>query len=90
MGICKLNRSLPLLVVALLCGTAIVRAADDHAATQEASEAEIAQLIEQLGSPQFATRERAQSKIQSLGLAVFDALVQAQQHRDIEIARRAR
>ncbi|MCA9143152.1 MAG: hypothetical protein H6821_04095 [Planctomycetaceae bacterium] len=90
MGFWKLNCSLLLIAVALMCGVVPVRAADDRAATQEGAEAEIAQLIEQLGSPQFATRERAQSKIQSLGLAVFDALVQAQQHRDIEVARRAR
>jgi len=86
----KMKHSLLLIAVAMLCGSTSLRAADDREATPQEREAEIARLIEQLGSPQYATREKAQSKIQSLGLAVFDALIEAQQHRDIEVARRAR
>ena len=86
----KLNQQLLLIVVSLLGVTAALRGADDRESKEQPSDTLIAQLIEQLGSPQFATREKAQSKIQSLGLAVFDELVQAQLHRDIEIARRAR
>ncbi|MDA1048936.1 MAG: hypothetical protein O3C40_00445 [Planctomycetota bacterium] len=86
----KMKHCILLLAVAMLGGHTPLRAADDREATHQEQEAEIARLIEQLGSPQFATREKAQSRIQSLGLAVFDALLEAQHHRDIEVARRAR
>ena len=76
-------------ITALVCGT-LLEAADQRNSAHQEQAAEIEQLIERLGSPQFATRERAQSKIQSMGLAVFDALLDAQNHRDIEVARRAR
>jgi tetratricopeptide (TPR) repeat protein len=49
----------------------------------------IQQLIEQLGSEQYATRERAQSELKRLGLTAFDALYEAQNHEDIEISLRA-
>ncbi|MBC8351550.1 MAG: hypothetical protein H8E66_06155 [Planctomycetes bacterium] len=75
---------------AVLCAGVSLRAADDRETSRQELDAEITGLIEQLGSSQFATREKAQSRIQSLGLAVFDALLQAQHHRDIEVARRAR
>ncbi|MEO8498688.1 MAG: hypothetical protein ABI614_26805, partial [Planctomycetota bacterium] len=86
----KMKHFVPLIVATALLGGASLRAADDREATRPEQDAEIAGLIEQLGSPQYATREKAQAKIQSLGLAVFDALLEAQQHRDIEVARRAR
>lgn len=54
-----------------------------------ALEARIQQLIEQLGAPQYATRERAQSELKRLGLTAFDALYEAQNHEDIEISLRA-
>ena len=50
----------------------------------------IGKLIEQLGSPQFEQRERAQAELQNLGLIAFDALHAAQNHDDIEIALRVR
>lgn len=78
------------LLIAMLCGGAALRGADERDAAFQEHDTEIVRLIEQLGSPQFATREKAQSRIQSLGLAVFDALLEAQHHRDIEVARRAR
>ncbi len=79
-----------LIAVAMLGGGTALRAADDRETTRPEQEAEISRLIEQLGSPQYATREMAQAKIQTLGLEVFDALLEAQRHRDIEVARRAR
>ncbi len=78
------------LIAAMLFASTSLPAADDRETTRAEQEAEIAQLIEQLGSPQYATREKAQSRIQSMGLEVFDALLEAQRHRDIEVARRAR
>lgn len=86
----KMKHSALLIAVAILGGGTSLRAADDRETTQPEQESAVALLIEQLGSPQYATREKAQSKIQSLGLDVFDALLEAQQHRDIEVARRAR
>jgi tetratricopeptide (TPR) repeat protein len=62
--------------------------ADDRATTEP--EARIARLIEQLGSPQHATREKAHAELARLGLVAFDALDAAKDHDDIEIALRAR
>jgi tetratricopeptide (TPR) repeat protein len=50
----------------------------------------VQELIQQLGSPQYASRERAQAELQRAGLSAFDALLGAQQDEDIEIALRAR
>ena len=50
----------------------------------------IALLIEQLGSPEYATRERAQAELLRLRLDAFDALNEAQLSDDIEIALSAR
>lgn len=47
-------------------------------------------LIEQLGAPEYSTREKAQATLQRMGLSAFDALYDAMQHDDIEVARRAR
>ena len=85
-----LNQCVALVALATLCSNTAGRAADERDVVRPEPSAQIARLIEQLGSPQFATREKAQSRIQSLGLDVFDALLDAQHHRDIEIARRAR
>lgn len=65
----------------------------DAAASPDASPAPAAglsQLIDQLGSEEFARRERAQAELQRLGLAAFDALHEAQSSDDIEIALRSR
>ncbi|MBI2480943.1 MAG: hypothetical protein HYV60_20620 [Planctomycetia bacterium] len=86
----KLKHCFFLIAVATVGGHAFLHAADDRGADTQEQEAKVARLIEELGSPQYATREQAQSKLQSMGLAVFDALVEAQHHRDIEVARRAR
>lgn len=55
----------------------------------QALDARIRKLIEQLGDPQYATRERAQGELKRLGLTAFDALYEAQNHDDIEISLRA-
>ena len=50
----------------------------------------IRRWIDQLGSEQFVVREQAQEELRRLGVAAFDALIEAQDHDDIEIASRAR
>lgn len=52
--------------------------------------AKVAALIGELGSPHYATRERAANELSQLGLEAFDALHAAQNNDDIEIAERAR
>ena len=54
------------------------------------AEAKVAKLIEQLGSGEFAAREKAQAELAKIGLEAFDALNDAQHHDDVEIALRAR
>jgi hypothetical protein len=62
---------------------------DAQVASPTSLDTRIQQLIEQLGSEQYATRERAQGELKRLGLTAFDALYEAQNHEDIEIALRA-
>lgn len=62
-------------------------AVDERAAQVDAR---IQKLIDQLGSRHYATRERAQAELASLGLAAFDALLEAQHNDNVEIALRAR
>src|SRR5262245_57050144 len=80
-------------VVAVALLTAHGYAADnppaDSVRDQEAND-RIAKLIEQLGSDDFQTRERAQSALAQAGLVAYDALHQAQGHHDPEISLRAR
>ncbi|MCU0873776.1 MAG: tetratricopeptide repeat protein [Pirellulaceae bacterium] len=59
------------------------------AATGEASDP-VTALIVELGAGDYASRERAQAKLQRMGLDVFDQLYEAQSSDDIEIAMRAR
>ena len=61
-----------------------------ESAKEQAGIQRVAGLIEQLGSEDFQTRERAQSELASAGLEAYDALHQAQSHYDPEIALRAR
>ena len=49
----------------------------------------IEKLIEQMGADSFAAREQAQVELRRIGPVAFDALRRAQDHNDIEIARRA-
>lgn len=60
------------------------------AGTQADIDRRVRRLIEQLGAPQYASRELAQAELRRLGLSAFDALLNAQSHEDIEIALRAR
>ncbi|MBP89636.1 MAG: hypothetical protein CMJ64_23485 [Planctomycetaceae bacterium] len=54
------------------------------------AEARIAKLIDELGAEDFASREKAQTRLKALGLSAFDALLSAAKHEDIEIASRVR
>lgn len=51
---------------------------------------EVRELIENLGSPSYATRVRARERLQRMGLEAFDELHHAQDHPDSEIAMSAR
>ena len=84
---------LSLVFVTFGAAVAAVESSDppsDSATTQTALDAKVAQLIEQLGAPKYATREKAQSDLEQLGLAAFDALFEAQEYDNIEIALRAK
>jgi tetratricopeptide (TPR) repeat protein len=81
------------LLVAL--GATPVILADEVSSSQVAQsqadlQTRINQLIEQLGAPQYATRQRAKAELKQLRLEAFDALNAAQDHDDIEIALSAR
>ena len=54
-----------------------------------ADRGKVAQLIKQLGHDRFVMREHAQAKLEELGSATFDALTEALEHDDLEIANRA-
>jgi tetratricopeptide (TPR) repeat protein len=56
----------------------------------EAANDRVGKLIEQLGSEDFGSREKAQSDLAHAGLEAYDALHAAQSHHDPEIALRAR
>lgn len=60
------------------------------AAEGTGQEGKVAKLIEQLGSGEFAAREKAQAELAKIGLEAFDALNDAQHHDDVEISLRAR
>ncbi len=53
-------------------------------------ETRIGELIQQLGSAQYATRQKAKAELERLRLDAFDALNEAQLNDDIEIALSAR
>ena len=67
-------------------------AAVQPAAVQPAAELEtrIAKLIRDLGSDQFIVRERAQSELEGIGVAAFDALDAVRDSEDVELAMRVR
>lgn len=64
--------------------------ADPVELQQQALDAKIQGLIDQLAADDFSRREKAQAELRSLGLAAFDALNAAQDSDDIEVAVRAR
>jgi tetratricopeptide (TPR) repeat protein len=55
-----------------------------------ADAAKIKQLIEQLGDDDYFVRERAQEQLTAIGIEAFDALSEAENHPDTEIATRVR
>ena len=83
-----------LMVLFAWCPDRVLAASADQAAAgavdQVAVAADVKRLIGDLGARQFALRERAQAELQRLGLAAFDALHDAQDSNDIEIAIRSR
>lgn len=53
-------------------------------------QAQIKQLIEQLGNPSYAEREQAEMKLLELHMEAFEPLLRARKHKDPEVAARAR
>ena len=76
------------LLLLLSVGAVALSQEADPKASQ--AEARVAKLIEELGADDYATREKAQTRLKSLGLSAFDALLSAAKHSDIEIASRVR
>ena len=72
--------------------TAAEKASDAASSADEsaASLSRITQLIKQLGDDDFFVRERAQQELAQVGVEAFDALSEAENQPDLEIADRAR
>jgi tetratricopeptide (TPR) repeat protein len=94
-------RSCAAACLSLLAMSVSARAADDQepaeaaaapaaAATDESGDDQIAKLIRQLGDQRFAVREAAQQELARLGFEAFEALTEAENDADIEVASRAR
>jgi tetratricopeptide (TPR) repeat protein len=64
--------------------------AADARSDRQALDQRIARLIADLGSTQFASREKAAAELSQMGLDAFDALHDAQESQDVEIAERAK
>lgn len=83
------------LVLMLLLGLALVAGGDRWGANnrllaQEGGDPDPLLLVEKLGSPDYATRVRAQQDLMRVGLPAMDALQAALYHPDSEIAAAAR
>ncbi len=79
-----------LLVAALaLAGGALAAETARTPAEREAVQQQIAQLIAQLGDTQFAARERAQRELVKLGFEAYEALLDAENSDDPEVAMQA-
>lgn len=86
-----LQRTHSMLAWAILCAVSLptqVRAQGSNSAP--VSPEKLQELIQQLGSPDFAEREAAQAAIEDLGFEAFDALSAAELGDDPEVAARAR
>lgn len=80
-----------LLIGALLFASVAAAQSDAEQERKQAElDARIAELIEQLGSADFPVREKATRELTQIGLPAFDALQEAQFHRDLEIGLRAK
>jgi len=80
------------LLASILCGAPFSRsmAGEVRAGTPaEVLDRRIAKLIERLGDTQFAVRQRAQEELIALGFEAFDALSDAENNDDPEIAMQA-
>ncbi len=64
-------------------------ASNDPSAKQQARAEHLAELIDQLGSPVYAQREKARADLRGLGPLAFDALHKAQSHPDVEVRKHA-
>lgn len=92
----RIVRQPQLAIVAILLALVVILssqpnttlAADDNAAPA-ASPAEIRALIEDLGSPKFATRDLATRRLQELGDTPYEALLAATGHESREVRMRA-
>ncbi|NQT39042.1 MAG: hypothetical protein HQ581_16205, partial [Planctomycetes bacterium] len=80
------------LACVLAMGTILLSLADTARAEDKPSPADqrIARLIEQLGDADYFVRQRAQDDLAKIGFDAFDALTEAKNHEDFEIAVRAR
>ncbi len=83
---------LPWLLAAVLAsaGAIALGGPADRTPPPPPDDREVARLIEQLGDPDYFTREQAQEALSRLGFEVFDALTEATTHDDLEVAARAR
>lgn len=73
----------------LTTASPIARNAAEHGATPAAATlADVPQLIEALGSSSFAERARAEEQLLRLGQDVYDAVVAAKEHPDLEVRER--
>jgi tetratricopeptide (TPR) repeat protein len=84
--LCRIGVASAACLLALLAGAAS-QASDEPAGAT--SEQHIARLIDQLGDSQFAVRQRAQQDLVKLGFDAFDALVEAENSDDPEVAMQA-
>lgn len=55
-----------------------------------AADERIGRLIRELGAEQFLVRERAQAELERIGVSAFDALDEARDSEDVEVALRVR
>ncbi len=87
-----MRRMLALASGGLTLAIALLSAAGSTVRADEPDELDrrIAALIEHLGDKEFAVRQRAEQELARLGFVAFDALSDAEQSDDIEIATQAR
>jgi tetratricopeptide (TPR) repeat protein len=78
------------LLSAVLVGLCLLGQTKLFAGEPVASEAQIQQLVQQLGDPDYSVRERAQGELAKLGFAAFEAISAATRHEDLEVATRAK
>ena len=77
------------LLPALLLGLGLLALTIPTSAADKPSDAEIAKLIKQLGSDEYAVREKASEALDKIGAPALEALRKAIKDGDAEISRRA-